>query len=315
MSSEYSSQIGLGTIVMAPIYNPDQPDFSTKQQMEAASHAVSFKPSNSAFCGVECARKDNNFSWYNIRLAEMDRTPLTDFARMNIAIAGIPNNVASGTVMGELWIHYTCELLEPIISPKLELTNEGFYGGLKTLDTGAGLLADSAFGIAKSAGGNRYNMGCAAAKNVKTITMSSGKPDTGTYWVAFDDNNYTTGGVAQQDRVWFAAPGVYTVRWAAQFSTQPTGIPSSNHQFWNPTFPAGGGTIANISGATSVFGAFSNPLYSGDRMCLVYEVALHITGVDVPVSFRPHSNFAGLTSAVLAANQGSCVEITHLPLA
>jgi hypothetical protein len=314
MSSEYSSQIGLGTVVMAPIYNPDQPDFATKQQMEAASHAVSFKPSNSAFCGVECARKDNNFSWYNVRLTDMERTPLTDFAHMNIAIAGLPNNVASGTVMGELWVHYTCELLEPIISPKLELSYEGFYGAIKTTDTAAGLLLDCAFGIAKSAAGNRVNMGCAAAKNLKSFTMTSGKPDT-QYWVAFDDINYTSGGSAQQDRLWFAQPGVYVIRWACQFSTQVTGIPGVGVNWWIPTFPIGKASIATVTGAHSLSGAFSNPMYSGDRMCLMWETTIAITDVDVPVSFRPNGSFAGLSAAVLAANQGSVLEITQMPLA
>jgi hypothetical protein len=306
MSSEYSSQIGLGTIIMAPIYNKDQPDFTNKQQMEAAAHAVSFKPSNSAFCGVECARKDNNFTWYNVRLGDMDRTPLTDFARLNVAISGIPASVGVGTILGELWVHYTCELIEPIISTNIAADTTGYYGAIKITDTAAGLLADSAFGVAKSAAGNRSlytDTSGAVSRNIRQITMTTGKP-TNKYWVAFDDLNYSISGVSQQDRVWFAEPGTYKLRWRVDWSTQPTGIVNDSVWAWTPTVQVGNAIFAQTLWGLNTVGS--------DRMAMAGMIDITVFTADTAISFRPNASMTGLTSAVLGT--GMVLDITHLPV-
>jgi hypothetical protein len=305
MSSEYSSQIGLGTIIIAPIYNQDQKDFTNKQQMEAATHAVSFKPSNSAYCGVECARKDNNYSWYNVRLGDMDRTPLTDFARLNVALAGIPTSVANGTVLGELWVHYTVELLEPLISTELTTDYIPRVGSLLTTDTAAGLFADSAFGIAKSAAGNRTTRSDSnvAASSLLKIIMTSGQPlDAASYDIAFDELNYSSGGSTQQDSVWFSRPGRYWLRWTVQWSTQPTGVPSSSASPWTVAFPIGGGSSDGWIGN----------YYSADRLMYSYTVALTITRPGTRVSFRP-SGWTGLTAATLSGS-GAVLDFSLIPL-
>lgn len=114
-TSNYSAAGTLGTIIMAPHYNVDSAVFPSKQTMEAATHAVSSAPSNSIMMGFECAKKDANVTWYNVLSdTTVARGNFTDPGYVEVATTGLPGT--AGTTLGELWVHYTCEMIEPYIS-------------------------------------------------------------------------------------------------------------------------------------------------------------------------------------------------------
>lgn len=114
-TSNYSAAGTLGTVVMAPHYNVDSLPYLTKQTMEAATHAVSSAPSNSIILGFECAKKDDNVKWFNIiNDVSVVRGNFTDPGYVEVATSGLPGT--AGTVLGEIWVHYECELIEPYIS-------------------------------------------------------------------------------------------------------------------------------------------------------------------------------------------------------
>jgi len=113
-TSNYSAAGSLGTVVMAPHYNVDSQQFPTKQAMEASTHAVSSAPSNSIIMGFECAKVDANVSWYNVlNDGTIARGNFTDAGYVEVSTTGLPG--VAGTTLGELWVHYACDLIEPYV--------------------------------------------------------------------------------------------------------------------------------------------------------------------------------------------------------
>lgn len=220
MSSEYSSQIGLGTIIMAPQYNIDAPLFSTKQQMEAATHAVSFKPSNSAMMGVECSAIDNNVKWYNVRNRdEITITNFTDPGRFCLALAGIPTSVAAGTTLGELWVHYTIELIEPVLSlPASQMVPSPLTLQWWNTETGAGNVQTWAMGMTTgSAGTEGSGPYDTPAPSGLTLWRHDATPAA-----LIANNTWLVGWAHGTDKVYFSKPGVYYLDWFTQFTVAPT---------------------------------------------------------------------------------------------
>jgi len=221
MSSDYSANVGLGSVIMAPLYNINQSNWSTKQQMEAATHAVSFKPSNSAVCGVECAASDNNFKWFNVRTAAMEVTPFTDPIRFTLALSGTPATIPASTTLGELWVHYTVELIEPIL---YRAPDSGYtLGGVRSTDTTAGLVDTRMFGLGST--GSQFQgpltlngfagYGPGGAGTGKALLAYAGKPpDTQDYFVSWCINTYA--------KFYFRDAGFYSITWSCTFSTPPT---------------------------------------------------------------------------------------------
>jgi len=120
-TSNYSAAGTLGTVIMAPHYNVDSAGYPSKQTMEASTHAVSSAPSNSIIMGFECAKRDNNVAWFNVlNDISIARSNFTDPGYVEIATTGLPGT--AGTVLGEIWVHYSCELIEPYISQSEQLS-------------------------------------------------------------------------------------------------------------------------------------------------------------------------------------------------
>lgn len=216
MSSEYSSAIGLGTVIMAPQYNIDSPLFQTKQQMEAATHAVSFKPSCSAMMGVECAAVDNNVKWYNVRnREEIPITNFTDPGRFCLALSGIPASVASGTTLGELWVHYTIELIEPILAvPTNEIGVKPLLIQYYNTDTGGGNIFNRTMGLT---GGSAGTEGSGPNDSVPQQWVHAPTID---YLTSAQD--WLVGWVHNTAQLYFSTAGVYYLSWFAKFSTPPS---------------------------------------------------------------------------------------------
>jgi len=248
MCSDYSSTMTLGSIIMAPQYNVDLSAFSTKQQMEAATHAVSFKPSCSALCGFECDSSDMQVRWYTVRNSITDATTkFTDPGTFTIAASGLSNNIADGSVVGEVWVRYTVELIDPILAydntsvtanPGYSLTyvdnaTAGKFQQLGGYDSGTINTIDlPTSGITP---GFQKNL---AKISVDPTSQSS-------YWVAIDTRLDTTDAYSPAS-MWFRVPGVYIVDLAMAFAsaTPPqtyTAAPSGS--IFSPAITKGAGAV------------------------------------------------------------------------
>lgn len=119
MSSDYAADVGLGTVVMATNYNVNDSPFADKATMEQAEYTVSCKPSVSVIHPVECDPSTYNDPLWIRGGADPSSTEdnrLYDMGRFQLALAGVPA-AADGATLGELWVTYDLELLEPYISP------------------------------------------------------------------------------------------------------------------------------------------------------------------------------------------------------
>lgn len=111
-SSDFATNSALGTVILAPNYNPLMSAPTTKAVMEAWSGAVSAKPSNGMYAGIECEKRSNPVKW--VRNATVNtQSQLTELCDFFVAISGSP--AALNTALGEIWVHYTVDLMEPLL--------------------------------------------------------------------------------------------------------------------------------------------------------------------------------------------------------
>jgi len=107
-SSDYSAAVVLGTIVAAVEYDPLDPLYANKIDMEQAEGAISFKPSVTAFCGVEC---DPRLRPTQLLYTRLDAPPSGsdirpyDLGRFCVATQGQAGD-AIGASLAEVWVHY-----------------------------------------------------------------------------------------------------------------------------------------------------------------------------------------------------------------
>lgn len=297
-STDYAATTALGSIVFAPQYNIDASSFTTKQQMEAASNAVSFKPSNNSMCGIECAAEDNNLKWYMVRSPAATPTMFTDPLAFAYAIVG--SSAAAGVGLGELWVHYTVDLLEPVLSD----ANLGIDGKVDTFanySTVAGAVADGCFGWRSTVpqATNAALYGNDALRLVRKDVTNAGLPLDSAWDVCFDlgDNN--------GNKLWFNRTGVYTFSITSKFTTGPT---AGSGGMWTVGLPGGTST-------TAVDIANSSP---ADRTVVHDSMAITI---NVPGSYVLFSLTAGWTAnasvlegGAVPNSQGCKVQIVYSPL-
>ncbi len=103
-SSDYSTNMSLGSVIMSTDYNCNDPYFTTKLQMENAAYCCSTKPSNDLMHGVECDVGERPTKLLYTRVGAVpDSLNQYDLGNFQIATASSP--VASAQI-GELWISY-----------------------------------------------------------------------------------------------------------------------------------------------------------------------------------------------------------------
>jgi len=103
-SSEFNgTSQALGAVIFATDYDPYDPDFSSKQEMENSAYACSTKPSNGLSHGIEC---DPNERPTNVLYTSTSNgAPLTatSLGRFQTAVQGCS---VAGEILGELWVSY-----------------------------------------------------------------------------------------------------------------------------------------------------------------------------------------------------------------
>ncbi len=280
--SDYATGGTLGTIIMAPQYNVNQVAFNTKQQMEASAHAISTKPSRSIFCGFECDRKENNFLWYNVRPLDQEITPFTDPGNVTYATVGLPSS--AGTVIGELFVHYTVELIEPIL----------------TLNTNSQLLGRSAYAYGSGTGDmDTYPLG---VQNADWASNIPGVPILYSMRVIQTDNKPNVNEdyelavpLTTTSKWWFHNPGFYLISQQVVFSTAPT---AATGAIWSPSLDSGTGAIQTIQVRTST-----------DRTLYTFVYIVQTLTSDCTLQWVKNTSWTGLGSAVVAT---STLEVVRL---
>lgn len=161
-----STNTALGTVILAAQYNAAAPDFVSKQQMENYEGAISCKPSESALCGIECARRELVLEKLYVRnnpVPDDQDQRLYDLGSFEIATQGSQ----AAAQVGELWVTYEVELFHPKMYG-------GLFGGdvLSAHYTFGGTISTSAyFGSTQTADENN-TISCTFTTNAIVLDPS-----------------------------------------------------------------------------------------------------------------------------------------------
>jgi hypothetical protein len=108
-----STNNSLGTVVISTQYNPLDPAYINKIQMENSEFCTSGKPSSNLMHGLECKRGLSPISNLYTRTLSTDLgnsdLRLYDFCNISIATVGMQEAVT----IGEIWLSYDMCLLKP----------------------------------------------------------------------------------------------------------------------------------------------------------------------------------------------------------
>lgn len=232
-TSDYAASGPLGTVIFAPIYNAGAGQtFLSKQQMEAATHAVSTKPSNSIMCGIECADSDDPLHWRWVRKAGDAVTNLTDHGIFAYATYGLPTTEGTKNSLGEIWVHYTVDLLDPILTAA-NLEYEGVAAGAVTWNSTGGRFATSLVGL--QSGAQTANSPPAGFASTTQLTFGVAGRPTSDYFMSNDSS--------APMNWWISRPGTYliTATWASTTAVVPNGL----GPMYTVSFTGGSGTVTD----------------------------------------------------------------------
>jgi len=108
-----STNTALGTVVMGTQYNPLNPDFTSKQEMENHEFTSTCKPSEGTIHALECDPKQTPLEHLYIRHqgqeAGSDKR-LYDYGKFTLAVSGMQ---APNVTIGELHVTYDIEFFKP----------------------------------------------------------------------------------------------------------------------------------------------------------------------------------------------------------
>lgn len=298
-TSDYAAAGPLGTVIMAPTYNvlADLPQ--SKQQLEAYSHAVSTKPSNSIMCGVECDPREANIKWYYVRSPYTAPTQFTDPGVMITATSGLP--ATSGSALGELWVHYTVRFDEPILTT---VQAQQAYARIRVTNNASGLASFWFAGV--SAVGTTTSGIDVADPNISSDVaafrenkITTGKPSF-SYFTAIDNSS-----IANTARWWFSSPGTYLVQYVTNLSTGYTGITTGQGLY---TADLASGT----TGSSVALLEDNRPQTAGDGTTWGGTFTIIATGPDTAVDFKINPLNTGLAGGGSVVISQSILRITRI---
>lgn len=116
-----STSSALGRLVFATSYDVNDPNFTTKQQMESYQYATACVPFETMIHPVECKLGTNVLSRLYVRERELGATEdarFYDLGNFQYAVQGMQ----SAYTVGELWVSYDVELTKP----RIDVSSGGF---------------------------------------------------------------------------------------------------------------------------------------------------------------------------------------------
>ncbi len=118
-----STNTALGTVILAPQYNPYGNDPTDRLTLEGFPGAQSCVPSSNLLLGLECRPRDRQAATLLIRNSNVNTAAfgsssdsLFDLCDVFIATVGCQG---SSVTLGELWITYDVELFNPVVPTTL----------------------------------------------------------------------------------------------------------------------------------------------------------------------------------------------------
>jgi hypothetical protein len=216
-SAVSTSSAALGVVVYAMNYNPSDPNFVNKQQMESYEFSSSTVPFNSMLHPVECAPLSNTTNKLFVRSGPVPTggaLQLYDMGNFQFAVQGMQ----SAYVCGELWVSYDAVFSKPRINPN---TNYLYSHVVEQ----ANATASAAHPLGTSNGAT------IADSNLPGIFISGSAPTT-TFGIQFAGSYFV----------------FYT--WNGSVTVAPTFTPGSNIAL-SSTTPFVDGTVNNVFNAVS----------------------------------------------------------------
>jgi hypothetical protein len=113
-TSPYNQTPAMGYVMFAAQYNVLQAPFQSPIELENSTDSIMARPDHCLMYGVECATQSYNYYYVrNNRNVVVD--PATyDFVDITLATKGLPSSYTPGSVLGQLWISFDIELVQPI---------------------------------------------------------------------------------------------------------------------------------------------------------------------------------------------------------
>jgi hypothetical protein len=110
-----STNTALGTVIMATQYNPNEPVFTSKLDMENSAYACSSTPFAPLVHPIECdpSKVLSNARFIRTATTNVKEAQLYDWGNFTIATVGMQ----ASNVIGELWISFHIELMLPRLNP------------------------------------------------------------------------------------------------------------------------------------------------------------------------------------------------------
>ena len=140
-SSEFNgASQALGAVIMATEYDPYDPAYSSKQQMENSDYACSTKPSLGLLHGLECDPKERPVPLLYTATTNGAPATSTSLGRFQIATQGCS---AAGVTLGELWISYDITFYKKQLNT-VAVSTSPFLSGTGTTTAGGGPLSNIA---------------------------------------------------------------------------------------------------------------------------------------------------------------------------
>jgi hypothetical protein len=124
-----------GTMLMAPMYNVNDPPFGSKRGMERSNGIVTGGIQTNLRLGIECERKADLTTNRLIRTGELAQDfnlALYDTCNVQFATSGVPSTIGA---IGEIWVHYRIVLNDlRVFSLQPFQLWDGFGLGFTTVD-------------------------------------------------------------------------------------------------------------------------------------------------------------------------------------
>jgi len=113
-TSSYNSSPAMGYVMAAAQYNVLQAPFQSPIELENSTDSIMARPDHCIMYGVECATQ--SYIYYYV---ENNRNVIVDPATYNymnftLATKGLPATYLPGSVLGQLWVSFDIELVQPL---------------------------------------------------------------------------------------------------------------------------------------------------------------------------------------------------------
>lgn len=144
--------IGIGSIMMAVQYNPQEPTFTNKPEMLNYMGGRSVAPAENMTVKISCGRKSSPLNKMFIRYAPVPADQdekFFDIGDITIAFQGVPPPGSSTPYsIGELWTDYSITLMKPklVFNSNTKMDSWYFTGGTATQPLGtAAIISPSGY--------------------------------------------------------------------------------------------------------------------------------------------------------------------------